>query len=96
MNESRNISSAHATVIDVRKRSEFAEGHLRAATNIPLAELVARMAVIPRDHPVIVHCQGGTRSAIAASVMRAHRVKSVTNLEGGYDAWYASGLPTES
>ena len=90
------IRTTNATVIDVRKRSEFADGHLPAATNLPLAELVARIGEVPRDRPVIVQCQGGTRSSIAASVMRAHGVKAVANLDGGYGAWLAAGLATEA
>ena len=91
----RAVNGARAAVIDVRKRSEFAEGHLPHATNIPLAELVSRIAEVPRDRPVIVQCQGGTRSAVGASVLRAHGVHDVANLAGGFTAWCAAGLPVE-
>ncbi|MBI2795235.1 MAG: MBL fold metallo-hydrolase [Gemmatimonadetes bacterium] len=89
------VGSTHAVLVDVRTRREFAEGHLPAALNIPLAELVARVAEVPRDRPLVVQCQGGTRSAIAASVLRARGAKAVGNLEGGIDAWRAAGLPVE-
>ena len=87
------LGGAQSTLIDVRKRSEFEEGHVPLATNIPLAELVTRLNEVPRDRAVIVHCQGGTRSAIAASVLRAHGVAHVSNMTGGFDAWQVAGLP---
>ena len=43
-----------------------------------------------------MHCQGGTRSAIASSVLRAKGVADVTNVRGGYGEWTRLGLPTVS
>jgi hydroxyacylglutathione hydrolase len=79
----------------VRGAAEWASGHVPGAVHIPLAELPARVGELPRDRPIAVHCQGGTRSAIAASVLRAHGVDDVTNVRGGYGEWARAGLPTE-
>jgi len=80
-------------VLDVRNRSEWNEGHIPGAVNIPLAELVARVHEL-RAHagrPIAVHCQGGSRSAVAASVLQASGFEDVANVEGGYSAWARAG-----
>jgi hydroxyacylglutathione hydrolase len=80
-------------VLDVRNRSEWNEGHIPGAINIPLAELVARVHEL-RAHagrPIAVHCQGGSRSAVAASVLQASGFEEVSNLQGGYSAWARAG-----
>lgn len=85
-----------ATIVDVRKSTEFAEGHVPGATLVPLPQLVARMAEVPRDRPVVLHCQGGTRSIVALSLLEAHGWTNLRNLPGGMNAWQAAGLPVEA
>ena len=82
-------------VIDVRGRAEWEAGHLPGVPNIPLGYLAQRLAEVPRDRPVVVQCQAGTRSAIAASVLQAHGLANVVNLSRGYQEWAAAGLPVE-
>ena len=81
-----------AQVVDVRGAAEFAAGHLPGAVNIPLPELPDRIGELPAG-PIVLHCQGGTRSAIAASVVRAAGRDDVSDMEGGYAAWKRAGLP---
>ena len=81
-----------AFVLDVRGESEWAGGHLANATHIPLPELPERLGEVPSDRPIVVHCQGGSRSSIAASLLRAHG-REAGNLAGGFGAWTAAGLP---
>lgn len=83
------------TVVDVRGRSEWDAGHLPGATLIPLAELADRLAEVPADRPVAVHCQGGGRSAIAASLLLARGRRAVANVSGGFSAWERAGMPVE-
>jgi len=73
-------------IVDVRARSEWDAGHLPSALHIPLGYLVERLGDLPRDQPVIVYCQSGARSAIAASLLLAHGFSNVGNLSGGYAA----------
>ncbi len=84
------------TVIDVRGQAEWDEGHLPGVVNIPLGYLATRLEEIPRDRPVVVHCQGGTRSAIAASILQAHGISNIVNLSRGFAEWKAAGLPVET
>ncbi len=82
-------------VLDVRTLAEHAAGHIVGSLNIPLGQLPARLAEIPTDRPVVVQCQGGLRSAIAASLLQAHGHTEVVDLEGGFTAWQEAGLPVE-
>lgn len=79
------------TVLDVRTRSEWNEGHLPGARLIPLPELASRLDELRGLGPIAVHCQGGSRSAVAASVLRAAGFDDVINVEGGYSAWLRAG-----
>lgn len=87
------VTSGEVTVVDVRSAAEWAHGHLPGALHIPLGSLAERLAAIPPRKPVIVQCQGGTRSAMAASVLLSHGVPGVINLRGGYDEWRREALP---
>lgn len=82
-------------VIDVRGLSEWNEGHLPKATHIYLGDLAERTADAKRDEPVVVHCESGTRSSIAASLLMAKGFSDVTNFTGGFTAWRKAGLPIE-
>ena len=92
---SERMHRNEAAVIDVRGHAEWAAGHLPHVPNIPLGYLTDRLADVPRDKPVVVHCQAGSRSAIAASVLRARGLTNVLNLTGGFAAWQNSGHPIE-
>jgi hydroxyacylglutathione hydrolase len=87
----REISSNDLQIVDVRNGYEWAAGHIAGAENIPLAHLAGRAKELDPKRPVVVHCQMGGRSAVAASVLEARGFRSVTNLAGGYKAWAESG-----
>ena len=74
-------------VIDVRREPEFADGHIRGAINIPLEEMTdpATMANIEDDHNVYVHCTGGYRSVIAASLLKRQGIHNLRNVLGGWN-----------
>ena len=90
------LRTGQVNTLDVRGASEYQAGHLPGVANIPVGYLPDRMDEIPTDRPLVLHCQGGGRSAIAASVLQAHGVPNVLNLTGGYREWVARGLPTEA
>lgn len=87
------VTSGAVTVVDVRNASEWEHGHLPGALHIPVELLAARQGEIPRGRPVVVQCQGGARSAIAASVLLRHGISDVIDLRGGYDEWRREALP---
>jgi hydroxyacylglutathione hydrolase len=83
------------TVIDVRGDAEWKKGHIPGAKHLFLGNLEATVNDLPRDTPIVAVCQGGTRSAIAASLLRRKGFTDVHNFPGGYDAWTRAGKPVE-
>ena len=81
------------TVVDVRSEAERAGGRVAGSLHVPLPHLEERAAEIPSDRPVVVHCEGGYRSAIAASLLQKLGRQGVHDLVGGYKAWAAARLP---
>jgi hydroxyacylglutathione hydrolase len=77
----------HITVVDVRRETEFADGHVKNAQNIPLNEMtdVANIAVFEENQNLYVHCAGGYRSVIAASLMKRQGIHNLRNVLGGWD-----------
>ncbi|MFC0862191.1 rhodanese-like domain-containing protein [Sphaerimonospora cavernae] len=80
-------------LLDVRNAGEVADGAIEPSLHIPLAELAGRLAEVPADHPVVVYCAGGARSAIAASLLTHRGREGVSDLLGGYDAWQRALAP---
>jgi hydroxyacylglutathione hydrolase len=89
----RRRAEGDVAVIDVRWAQEWDAGHLPDTPNVPVPELLARIAELPDSPVVVLHCQGGGRSSIAASLLHAAGRQNVVNLAGGYRAWAAAGLP---
>jgi len=83
------------TVVDVRSEKEWAAGHIAGSLNIPLNHLHDRAGEIAKTCPVVVHCEGGYRSAIAASVLAQAGRPDVLDMVGGFKAWAASKLPVQ-
>ena len=77
----------HPFVLDVRTKSEFEAGHIKGATQIHSGRLMNNLERIPKDRPVLVHCQSGARSAAAVSALRSVGFANVVELEGGFEAW---------
>jgi hydroxyacylglutathione hydrolase len=75
------------TLIDVRNGDEREFGTIPGAIHLPLAELRNRLDCVPTGKPVVVHCAAGWRSSVAASLIRASGLTSVSDLVGGYTAW---------
>ena len=94
----QQLAAGAVNVLDVRGRTEWDAGHIAsdAAANgsrvvhIPLGYLTERLDELPRDKPIVVHCQAGARSAIAASVLEASGVQNVIDLRGGFQQWRAA------
>ncbi|MFI6875560.1 rhodanese-like domain-containing protein [Streptomyces sp. NPDC050400] len=75
-------------VVDVRNCGERGEnGFIDGALHISLGELPHRLDEIPRDRPLVLHCAGGHRSSIAASLLRHEGFEDVSDVLGGWAAW---------
>ncbi len=89
------MKSGRVAVIDVRNPAEWESGRLPGAVNIPVGALAERLSEVPRDQTIVVHCQGGARSAIAASVLQSQGIPGVVNLSGGFAEWQAAGYSVD-
>ncbi len=75
-----------AQVMDVRKPSEYEQGHLAEARNIPLDFFLEELKRVDVSKPYAVHCKSGYRSMIAASILQAKGMDNITDIIGGFDA----------
>jgi len=73
-------------VLDVRRPTEFADGHLKDAQNIPLIEMTdpAMMANLEEDQNLYVHCAGGYRKVLSASLLKRQGIHNLRNVLGGW------------
>ena len=81
--------------LDVREWYEWESGTVAGALHIPIRQLRDQIDEVPRDRPVVVVCQIGQRSALAAEFLNRQGYEA-HNLEGGVEAWMAEGLPLAS
>jgi len=79
--------------IDVRKPTEFQSEHLEAATSAPLHELNQHMSAFKTGENNYIHCAGGYRSVIAASILKSRGIHNVIDIAGGYNAISKTSLP---
>ncbi len=86
------IATEQVTLIDVRSQGEWDRGHIEQARHVFLGSLLDQGPRLPRDKPIVVQCQLGGRSAIAASIMQRYGA-DVINLAGGIAAWQTAGFP---
>lgn len=87
------VNIASDTVIDVRKESEYAAEHVDNAYNKPLAYINEWIRdVNPAEH-FYIHCAGGYRSMIAASILQARGFRNFTEIEGGFGAISKTNVP---
>ena len=80
-------------VIDVRKPAEFEAGHIDGAKNLPLDYINDLMAEFPKNKTLYIHCAGGYRSMIAASILKSRGIDHVINIEGGFGAVEKTNVP---
>ena len=84
-----------AWLLDVREDDEWIAGHAPGATHIPLGQLGARGAEVPRDETIYVICRSGARSAYAAQALAGAGWKTV-NVADGMTGWAVAGRPMVS
>jgi hydroxyacylglutathione hydrolase len=91
---SERVNIAEDKIIDIRKPSEYAAEHVEDAYNRPLSDINEWVKDInPQEH-FFMHCAGGYRSMIAASILQARGYRNFTEVEGGFAAISKTELPT--
>ena len=77
------IATDKPIVIDIRKKSEYDSEHIVDAINIPLNQINEHLAEFPKNKPFVLHCAGGYRSMIAASILKQRGWNDFSDVEGG-------------
>jgi glyoxylase-like metal-dependent hydrolase (beta-lactamase superfamily II)/rhodanese-related sulfurtransferase len=86
-------SSEAPVVVDVRGPREREKKFIEASLSIPLNHLAERAADLPKNRNLLVHCAGGYRSSIAASLLKKFGFEHVSEIAGGLAAWEVAKLP---
>jgi len=83
------------TLLDVREKEEYREGHLGGAVSLPrgFLEIRAEQTLPDKAQPIIAYCAGGTRSLLAAKQLKEMGYQNVISMTGGYAAWKGAGYP---
>jgi hydroxyacylglutathione hydrolase len=91
----RLASARPPLLLDVRAPAERAAKRIAGSLAVPLNHLRDRFDAIPRDRDLLVHCAGGYRSSIGASLLQREGYRNVAEIAGGLTAWEALRLPIE-
>ncbi|HNU14339.1 MAG TPA: MBL fold metallo-hydrolase [Chitinophagaceae bacterium] len=86
------MDSKHINLLDARRKSEYDSEHLVGAENFPLDFINHNMAQLDKNKKYYIHCAGGYRSVIMASILKARGYDKIVNIRGGYKALSQTGL----
>lgn len=76
-----------AFILDIRSESEHVEGRIPGAMNLHGSRVLWNLAKLPKDRPIVTHCQAGGRNAVVASALRSAGFDNIIELEGSFEAW---------
>ena len=80
-------------IFDVRKQSEYLSEHVLKSKNIPLNHLNLHLSELPKEEEFFLHCSGGYRSMIAASILKSRGYHNLIDIQGGYQALKQTEMP---
>jgi adenylyltransferase/sulfurtransferase len=91
----RTSNGGGFTLIDVREKEEYREGHLPNAVSVPRGFLDMRIeeTVPDKNAPIVLYCAGGTRSLLAGRTLREMGYTNVVSMSGGFGGWKGAGHP---
>ena len=84
------LENTDVYVVDVREESEYTEGHVPGAVNIPIRTLADNLDMIPADQPVVVYCASGHRAGMATTALRELGYDNVKAFPAGWKGWSAA------
>lgn len=89
------VNGEGATVLDLRDKSEFDQGHIVESINIPYASLESRMDELKKfkDKPLVIACKMGQHAGAAGTMLRKNGFENVSRLRGGIAEWRGQNLP---
>lgn len=87
------LKVGESIVLDVRRDSEYAAEHVEDAFSRPLSDINSWFSQIETDKPFYLHCAGGYRSMIAASILKSRGIHNFKEIEGGFKAIAEAGVP---
>ena len=89
------VQQGRVQVLDVRDEYEWDEKHIPGALHCYVGHLEDKLPLLPKDSEIVVHCNVGHRSGVAASILKRNRFTRIHNMLGGISAWEKLGLPLE-
>ena len=89
------LESQELVPVDVRTPAERKAKSIGGSLGVPLNHLTERMHELPRNRPLLVHCAGGYRSSVGASLLQRAGFTEISEIAGGLAAWEAAGLQLE-
>ena len=89
------MRAGQVRVLDVREDWEYRRGRVPGAISLPLGRLVAEVGGLPRDKPLAVICESGTRSLAAADFLLSQGFEGAASVRGGTSSWAHAGRPIE-
>jgi phage shock protein E len=89
--------TSNLVIVDVRTPSEFQQGHVPNAINVPLSEIIDNPAILTssKGKPIVLYCRSGYRAAKAAEALHKDGHQGLRHLEGDMQAWLKAGLTIE-
>ena len=91
----RMTAGSKIALVDVRAKREYMTGHIEGSINIPAPDLRTRFRDLDRNAPIVITCNTGHRSSLAASILKQKGFKDVYNLVGGMTGYNAAGYGAE-
>ncbi|MBT8290478.1 MAG: MBL fold metallo-hydrolase [Muriicola sp.] len=88
----KHLADESAPVFDVRKETEYLSEHLVSSKNTPLDNINEHLNTYPAEQPFYLHCAGGYRSVIAASILKSRGIHNLIDIGGGFDAMKEAGM----
>jgi len=80
-------------ILDVRTPSEFDDGHIEGAINIPVDDLTRRLDELSKDDELLVYCRTGNRSARAVGILNDGGFTKIFHMDEGITGWMDAGYP---